>query len=111
MAKAKSASSNDQPVNKSQAIPDAIAQNPKAKAPEIVELLAAQGVRVKPHLVYLVRSKSRRKKAKRRRQQAVAVSRAAGVSDPVKLIMKVRELADGAGGIKALQRLVDALAE
>jgi hypothetical protein len=111
MAKARAASSKDQPVNKSQAIRDVIAQNPKAKAPEIVELLAAQGVRVKPHLVYLVRSKSRRKKARRRRQQAVAVSRAAGVSDPVKLVLRVRELADAAGGIKALQRLVDALAE
>jgi hypothetical protein len=111
MAKAKPASSKGQSVNKSQAIRNMIAQHPEAPTPEIIALLAAQGVRVKPHLVYLVRSKSRRKKARRRRQRAVTVSRAAGVSDPVKLIMKVRELADGAGGIKALQRLVDALAE
>jgi hypothetical protein len=111
MAKAKAASSKDQPVNKSQAIRDMIAQHPKAATPEMVALLAARGVRVKPHLVYLVRSKGRRKKARRRRQRAVALSRAAGVSDPVKLVLRVKELADGAGGIKALQRLVDALAE
>jgi hypothetical protein len=111
MAKAKAASSKDQPVNKSQAIRDMIAQHPEAKTPEIVALLAGKGIHVQPHLVYLVRSKSRRKKARRRRQQAVAVSRAAGVGDPVKLILRVRELADRAGGIKALQRLLDALVE
>jgi hypothetical protein len=113
MAKAKviAAKSDGQPVNKSQAIRDMLSQNPNAKASEIVQLLADRGVKVTATLVFLVRSTGRRKKARRRRQQAVAVSRAAGVSDPVKLIMKVRELADGAGGIKSLQRLVDALAE
>jgi hypothetical protein len=110
-AKAKAAKSDGQPVTKSQAIRDMLSQNPNAKASEIVKLLAEQGVKVNATLVYLVRSTGRRKKARRRRHQAVEVSRAAGVSDPVKLVLKVRELALEGGGIKSLQRLVDALAQ
>jgi hypothetical protein len=110
-AKAKAAQSDGQPVSKSQAIRDMLAQHPNAKAGEVVKLLADRGVKVSPALVHLVRSTGRRKKARRRRQKAVEVSRAAGVIDPVKLVLKVRELALEAGGIKSLQRLVDTLAE
>jgi hypothetical protein len=35
----------------------------------------------------------------------------AGVSNPVDLILKVRSLAEAAGGIRKLKQLVDALAE
>jgi hypothetical protein len=110
-SKAIAAKSDGQPVSKSQAIRDMLAQHPDAKASEVVKLLAERGVKVNAALVYMVRSTGRRKKARRRRHQAVAVSRAAGVSDPVKLVLKVRELAVEAGGIKSLQRLVDAVAE
>jgi hypothetical protein len=112
MAKSKAiaAKYDGQPVNKSQAIRDMLGQHPNAKASEVVKLLADRGVKVTATLVYLVRSTGRRKKARRRRQKAVEVSRAAGVIDPAKLVLRVRELALEAGGIKSLQRLVDALA-
>jgi hypothetical protein len=107
MAKAKA----DRPVNKSQAIRDMITGHPEAKAGEIVALLAAQGVRVKPHMVYIVRSRAKNARRKQRRQKAVEASKAVGVTDSVKLILRIKELAEGAGGIKALKKLVDALAE
>jgi hypothetical protein len=95
-------------VNKSAAIRDMITQNPKAKASEIISLLADKGIKVRPHLVYLVKGKMRRIKRRQRRERAMAT---VGNGNAVELILKVKGLAREAGGIGTLKQLVDALAE
>jgi hypothetical protein len=89
-------------VNKSAAIRDALAQNPKASSRDIVKVLGDQGIKVAPTLVYYIKSKERRAKRRASRQSG---------SGPVQLILQVRKLAAEAGGIQSLKQLVDALAE
>jgi hypothetical protein len=98
-------------VNKSAAIREMIAQNPQAKSKEIVSLLGKQKIRVRPSLVYYIKSKQNQQKRKEKRQRVTETSRSTGNSNPVELILKVKNLAREAGGIKNLQLLVNALAE
>src|SRR5712692_5613944 len=91
-------------VNKSAAIRDMIGQNPKAKASEIISLLADKGIKVRPHLVYLVKGKMKRIKRRQKRQRVMAMARN---GNPVELILKVKELARDAGGIGSLKQIVD----
>jgi len=95
-------------VNMSAAIRDMISQNPQAKASEIISLLADKGIKVRPHLVYLVKGKMKRIKRRKKRQRVMATT---GNGNLVELILKVKELARDAGGIGSLKQLVDALAE
>lgn len=98
-------------VNKSQAIRDLIAANPKMKSSEIVKLLASKGIKVSANLVYAIKAKGKAKKRKQKREQAFAVGRQAVNGDPVALIRGVKDLALQAGGIRHLKELVDLLAE
>jgi arginine repressor len=97
--------------SKSQAIRDMLADDPHAKTAEIVSALGAKGIKVSQNLVYLIKSKSREKKRRAKRQKAVAASRNSGHTDPVALVVEVRHLAVKAGGMKRLKELVDILAE
>jgi len=105
MAKRKGAAS------KSQAIRDILEKNPRAKSKEIVTELAARGIKVSQNLVYLIKSKSKARKRKVKRQKAIAAGRAAGNGNPVELILDVRKLAKRAGGFSRLKELVDILSE
>jgi hypothetical protein len=98
-------------TNKSQAIRDMLAANPKAKVKDIVDAMAKKGLKVSPNLVYLLKAKGKAKRRKAKRQKAVAASRAAGHLDAVGLVMDVRHLAVKAGGMKRLKELVDILSE
>jgi hypothetical protein len=98
-------------VNRSEAIREALAQNPEATSKEIVSLLSKQGVRVRRSLVYTIKSQLKLRKRRRKRKVATAISQEAGAVDPVKLIMNVKDLASQAGGVRNLKQLVDALAE
>ncbi len=98
-------------TNKSEAIREVLAQNPKAQSKEIIDILALQGMKVQPSLVYMVKSKQRRQKRRQKRERAVESSARTGVANPVALILKVKALASEAGSIKNLKQLVDVLAE
>src|SRR5262249_36375732 len=100
-----------QGVNKSQAIRDMLAANPKAKTSEIVDAMAKKGLKVSPNLVYFLKAKGKAKRRKMKRQKAVAASRDAGHSNPVGLIMDVRDLEWKTGGLEGLRELVDILGE
>ena len=104
---AKKKNSPDGSVNRSQAIRDLLAQNPKMASREVVAALAGRGIKVRPSLVYFVKGKMRRS----RRRQVGRRMAEAGVASPVDLILKVRSLAQQAGGMGKLKQLVDALAE
>jgi len=98
-------------VNKSVAVKEAFAKNPKAKVSEVVSALAAQGTKVSYTYVYALKSKGKAKKRKEKREKAVATSTSLGVLDPVELIRQVKELALRTGGLRNLKQLVDVLGE
>ena len=92
--------------SKSAAIREILAKNPNTPVKDIAGKLG-----VSPNLVYFIKSKAGRKARKVKRQKAVAAGEAAGLSDPITLIRKIRELSGEAGGIRRLKELVDVLAE
>ena len=96
---------------KSAAIRELLAQNPKTPVREIVSTLAGRGMKVNPNLVYAIKSTSRARHRKQQRQQAVQAGRNAGMANPVALVLRVRQLAVEAGGMRHLKQLVDVLAE
>lgn len=98
-------------VNRSEAVREALAQNPKAGSKEVIALLAAKGVKVSPTLVYYVKSKQNQARRRARRAEAVAESRRTATTDPVELVMRVKQLAAEVGGVRNLKLLVDLLAD
>jgi hypothetical protein len=94
-------------INKSQSIRDFLIQNPRATNWEVMEALEQKGIKVSYNQVYFVKMKG--KKAKRK--AAVKAYRAAGMSNPVEAVKKVRALAADLGGMKNLKELVVLLAE
>lgn len=104
---AKKKRGRDGGINMSQAIRDLLKENPKASTKEVVETLAGKGIKVLPSLVYFIKGKMKRT----RRKQIGKRMAQAGIANPVDLILRVRSLAEEAGGMKRLKQLVDALAE
>jgi hypothetical protein len=111
MSKASTPSPNGTPVNKSDAVREVLAQNPKATSKEITTTLAGRGIKVAPSLIYFVKSKDNHKKRKARRALAEETSRQAGATNPLELVIRVKDLAREVGGMKSLKQLVDLLAE
>ena len=99
------------PRSKSTAIREMIEAHPQAQSKEIVQLLGKNGVKVRPSLVYYIRSKLRHQQHRAKRQRVTQTSQTLGSSNPVELILKAKSLARDAGGIRNLKLLVDALAE
>jgi hypothetical protein len=100
-------------VNKSKAIREVFESNPSATAKEVVAALAAKNIKVQPGLVYLVKGKLSQIKT-HKRQKAARVAKAGqktGSTDPVTLIVKIKQLAKEASGIDNLKALVGVLAE
>ena len=104
-------SPNGTPVNKSDAIREELARNPKADSKAVIAALAGRGVKVAPSLVYFVKSKANQKKRKARRALAEETGRKSGAANPLELVIRVKDLANEVGGIKNLKQLVDLLAE
>jgi len=95
-------------VNKSQAIRDALSENPKAGSKEIVARLAEKGIKVSSTLVYYIKSRARKVK---RQQKRVAAASMIRTGSAVEVVLRVKTLAREVGGIKQLKQLVDVLAE
>jgi hypothetical protein len=97
-------------ATKADAIRNYLSSNPKAKTKEVVEGLAAQGTKVSPNHVYLIKSKGKAKvrKAKGDKIRAVAASRP-GIKDHADAVTQVKTLAHQLGGLSSLKALVDAL--
>ncbi len=110
MAKAAADSGNGK-VNKSQAIRDLFAEDPKMDSKTVVGRLAERGVKVSPTMVYYVRSKLKQAKRKAKRDRVAASSHLTSAADPVALVVRVKNLAREVGGIHQLKQLVDVLAE
>jgi hypothetical protein len=92
-------------VNKSQAIRELFTEDPKMDSKTVIGRLGDKGVKVSATMVYYIRSKMN--KAKRKEKRA----RVAATTNPVELVLRVKDLAREVGGIKHLKQLVDLLAE
>ncbi len=104
MAKKKS---DGKGVTQSSAIRDYLAQHPHAPSKEVVANLATKGIKVRPSSVYFIKGKL---KQQQRKELGNSMAEA-GMANPVDLILNVRKLAQEAGGMTQLKKLVDALAE
>lgn len=98
-------------VNKSQAIRNLLATDPRADSKSVIAQLGEKGVRVSPTMVYYVRSKLKHAQQKAKRERVAETSRGSGVANPVELVLRVKDLAREVGGIRHLKQLVDLLAE
>jgi hypothetical protein len=107
----KKESNSGQSVNKSQAIRDVFAENPKAETRVVIARLAEKGVKVSPTMVYYVRSKQRLANRKAKRARVAESSAKTGIPNPVELVLRVKDMAREVGGIRNLKQLVDLLAE
>ena len=98
-------------VNKSAAVRGILEKNPKTPVKEVVATLGQQGIKISEAYVYMLKGKAKTKRRMEKREKAVAASKSAGLADPVELILGIKALAQKAGGIRTLKRLVDLLAE
>lgn len=101
-------------VNKSSAIRAIYADNPKMPVRLLVQELAKDGIKVAPSQVYFVlggmKGKAKRKTGQRRRAVAARrVGEKTGMSDPVAVIVDLKALAERAGGMANLKRLIEVL--
>jgi hypothetical protein len=103
--------SNGKPGNRSQAIREALAESPQAGSREIVTQLAKKGIKVSATLVYYVRSKQNQQKRRQKYERVALASQATAATNPVALVLRVKELSREVGGIRHLKQLVDLLAE
>ena len=92
-------------VKKSDAIREAISQNPRMKVMEVVKHLADKGIKVLPNHVYSIRGK----KPKRGRPVGTSPSSNGLATSPVKAIQDVKSFAQKFGGMRGLKQLVDEL--
>jgi hypothetical protein len=112
MAKTKdSGGENGKPGNRSDAVREALAANPRASTKEIIATLSGKGVKVAPTLVYYVKSKQKRNQRREKRERVAAESGRTATKNPVEVVLRVKDLAREVGGIKNLKLLVDLLAE
>lgn len=106
-----SASGNGASLNKSQAIREYFAANPKAGTKDVVAALGEKGVKVAPTLVYFIKSKLNKARRRAKRERVAESSRGTSARNPVEVVIRVKDLARDVGGIKNLKMLVDLLAE
>jgi DNA-binding winged helix-turn-helix (wHTH) protein len=98
-------------TNKSAAVREILGKDRNTPTKEIIATLAQRGIKVHPHLVYIIKSKMRAKRGRQKRERALENGRQMGIANPVDLILEVRQLSEKAGGLKHLKKLVDVLAE
>lgn len=106
MAKAKSNG-----VNKSQAIRDMLAVDPKADFKTVQAKLAESDIKIGNALFYMVKSKAGKAKRRAKRAKAEAASAGMSVQSPIAVLKKVKSLANEVGGMKNLLQIVSLLAE
>jgi hypothetical protein len=91
---------------KSEAIRRVLGEYPQASVKDIVSFLGREGVKVRPSMVYYLRSRLRRKT---RRATRKAAADGAARTYSAELILGVKNLAKEAGGYNNLKQLVEVL--
>jgi len=98
-------------VSKSAAVRGILEKNPKTPVKEVVATLGQQGIKISEAYVYMLKGKAKTKRRIDKREKAVAPTKSPGLADPVELIQGIKALAQEAGWMRTLKRLVDLLAE
>jgi hypothetical protein len=98
-------------VDKSAAVREILEKNPKTPAKQIIAALGQKGIKISEAYVYMLKSRAKARGRKEKREKAVAASRSAGLADPIELISGIKTLAQKAGGMRTLKKLVDLLVE
>ena len=99
-------------VNKSQAIRDFYAENPKADSKTVVAGLAERGVKVSPRWSITSRASWARPSGRPSESKWPSRRGRQRLVNPVEIILRVKDhLAREVGGVKNLKQLVDLLAE
>jgi hypothetical protein len=100
-------------ANKSQAIRDYLATNPKAAATEIVAALAKMGIKVSPGLASNVKFTSQSKRKKKAGEKTVVKRRRPGKRSATELslddLLAAKQLANQLGGIGEARQALDTL--
>lgn len=91
---------------KSQAIRDYLKENKNAKATEVVEAMAAKGIKVSTGMVYNLRA---RKTMGKRRRKAEAGGETIGLS--ISHLLAAKKLVAETGGVKQAQEALAAFAK
>jgi hypothetical protein len=97
--------------NKSQAIRDVLAVDPKADFKTVQAKLAESGIKIGNALFYMVKSKAGKAKRRATREKAASLSGGMAVQNPIAMLKKLKGLADEVGGMKNLLQIVTLLAE
>jgi hypothetical protein len=92
--------------NKSQVIREMLTADPNLSVKNIVIAMAEKRMKVRPSLVYFVKSRMRLKKRQAARGR---VAKVMPNGDPLPTILKVKGLAAEVGGLAKLKALVEAL--
>lgn len=99
--------------SRSNAIRDFLRKNPKASAKETIDALAKEGLKISSALFYNVKGRMAQikvQKARKARRVAHATQKS-GSTDPITLVKDLKLLAQRAGGMGNLARLVQVLAD
>lgn len=101
-------------ITKSEEIRQILRADPKAKAKDVVDALAAKGIPVKSAQVYFIMGTLKKRKPRTATAGATATETDAAVpanGDALKTILKVKSWAAEVGGLMRLKALVEALSE
>jgi hypothetical protein len=93
-------------VNKSQAIRDYLAENPKTPPRQIAAELTERGIKVTPMFVSAIKSKSRGRRRKTRDDRP-HVARNSSVT--IDRVILAKRFADSVGGVATARRALEAL--
>lgn len=98
-------------TNKSQEIRDMLKLKPNATVREVVQALAQKQVTVQPSQVYMVKGRLKQMKVHRNRRKTrmARAGQKTGSTDPIALILRVKELVRDAGGLENLKTLISVL--
>ena len=94
-------------VNKTQAIKDALTQNPKASPKEISAMLSGRGLRISAIYVSNIKTKLRAKKKKQTRKKATQSTTKDQVS--ISGLVKAKRMADEMGGVEKAKEMLETL--
>ena len=96
-------------VNKSQAIREVMADNPRLKPAAIAATLQEQGIHVSAQYVSTIKSNHKKQRQRRLSDAADAKLESLPADISVKQLLEVRELVNSLGGIHEVQRALDVL--
>ncbi|MFL5330288.1 MAG: hypothetical protein ACJ8C4_15415 [Gemmataceae bacterium] len=108
---AKTRASRDGKPTKARAIRDLLTADPTMKTTAVISALKGKGIKVSPNHVYLIKSKTKQRKRRARREEVAATTERNGFAGAAKAVSRVMDVARDLGGLRNLKSLVDVLSQ